>query len=911
VAVTELPSEPAWSTPARDAAETPRDCSAPRRASASGSLAALFTGAGLSAAPPAALPLGEEFNRRLFQVCADACARVAPGIVDRKSLDALAAGRWNLLARLDAVAPGVSAGAVRCMSVVMPNEAHLLAALHLAHGGYHVTVNLDDGIETAHQLLQGVRPLPDGAPRAHREALRAWQGLLPRGAPALRVIAGGRCRARLLRARPLLVRLHGSAGASPDGVVRPRRPDVDDAEVTDLGHRRAAAIQVLSGEPFVLVTGYSGADFASFEPLVAGLAPGRFAWVAPDVPPAVRRTLTALDPAQPVTGRAVDALRSILPVEPPTWPDEPWAEAGFERRWATWCAALAPEVAATALASVLADAGWLEESSAIRDRVASGRAMAPSCGTGSGSRARGASAFVSVVLPAIERRTVGALASRPRRLVLRLAARSSGALVRRVLDRTGDDPSGRRLAVLRRQQLELGAIGAVLGSSPPKDAERSLGLLFRAFDHLSDAPNAASVLATRSLVLFAHGQLQQASETLREASRRDPPLTGVLAIAASLLDHHRDTHEPSRQEPGSLPSSRPGRRRRPDHGGESPDQLRAYVHALPKVELHVHLEGSVAPGTLAALARKRRDHRVPWTAVDVQRWYAFDGYRDFLNAYVLVCDQLQAPEDFYQVTTQLGARLASQNVRYAEVTVSPVAHVRRGISAEQLFAALEAGRRHVETTRDVRLRWCMAAGTRRGPAAARELVEMVFAHRCDGVVSVGLAGLETGASRRQFADPFASARDAGLHCVIHAGERAGADSIREAIDVLGAERIGHGIHCLGDPELVKWLCRAQIPIEVCLTSNVGTGVVATLDEHPIGSLLASGLAVTVNSDDPAMFHSSLSQEYLAVARIAGLQAPALADLARTAVRSAFLDPHDAATLLADLDAVPNPAVNDR
>ena len=785
----------------------------------------------------------------------------------------------------------------------MPNEAHLLAALHLAHGGYHVTVNLDDGIETAHQLLQGVRPLPEMAPSLHREALRAWQELLPRGAPALTVLAGGRCRPRLLRARPLLVRLHGSAGVSPDGVVRPRRPDVDDAEVTDLGHRRAAAIEVLAGEPFVLVTGYSGADFASFGPLVAGLARGRFAWVAPDVPPAVREALIAVDPAQPVTGRAVDALRSILPVEPPAWPHEPWFDAGFERRWATWCAGLAPDVTATALASVLAEAGWQEESTALLARVAPGRAIAPS-GTGSGFRARSASAIVSVVLSAIERRTVGALASRPRRLVLRLAARSSGALLQRALERTADDPSGRRRAVLRRQHLELGAIGAVLGGRLPKDAERSLDLLSRAFDHLSDAPNVASVLATRSLVLLAQGELKQATETFREASRRDPPLKGVLATAASLLDHYRYSREPARQEPRPLPSSRLGRR--PDRGGELFDQLHAYVHAIPKVELHVHLEGSVAPGTLAALARKWRDHRVPWTAVDVERWYAFDGYSDFLNAYVLVCDQLRAPEDFYLVTTELGARLADQNVRYAEVTVSPVAHVRRGISAEQLFAALEAGRRHVEITHDVRLRWCMAAGTRRGPAAATELVEMVLAHRSDGVVSVGLAGLETGASRRRFADPFALARDAGLHCVIHAGERAGADSIREAIDVLGAERIGHGIRCLDDPEFVTSLCRAKIPIEVCPTSNVRIGVVPTLEQHPIASLLASGLAVTVNSDDPAMIHSSLSEEYLAVARIAGLPAPALADLARTAVRSAFLDPHDAASLLADLDAVPYP-----
>jgi aminodeoxyfutalosine deaminase len=272
-----------------------------------------------------------------------------------------------------------------------------------------------------------------------------------------------------------------------------------------------------------------------------------------------------------------------------------------------------------------------------------------------------------------------------------------------------------------------------------------------------------------------------------------------------------------------------------------------------------------------------------------------------------VCDQLRTPDAFIAVTTALAASLAGQRVPYAEVTVSPLAHVLRGIPADELFDALEIGRGHAQRAHGLDLRWCAAFGTRRGPKAAMEAVEMVLAHRRGGFVSVGIAGLESAESRRAFAPAFALARDAGLHCVAHAGEASGAASIWEAIDDLGAERIGHGIRCIDDSSLVARLRTERIPLEVCPTSNVVTGVVRSLTEHPLRQLLDAGLVVTLNSDDPAMCHTTLTGEYELAERAFGLARSELVGLARASIRSSFLQPEEQDTYRQMVDAVASSA----
>jgi aminodeoxyfutalosine deaminase len=231
-------------------------------------------------------------------------------------------------------------------------------------------------------------------------------------------------------------------------------------------------------------------------------------------------------------------------------------------------------------------------------------------------------------------------------------------------------------------------------------------------------------------------------------------------------------------------------------------------------------------------------------------------------------------------------------------------HVLRGVAPAALFEGIEQGRAEVEAEHGVRLRWCTDIDGRGGPELGVETVELVLRHRPAGLVSLGLGGQEV--PRGQFRRAFEIARDAGLHSVPHAGEAAGPESVWEAIDQLGAERIGHGVRCLEDPELVAELRRRRIPLEVCPTSNVRTGVVADLSEHPLPRLIEEGLLVTLNSDDPPMFGTTLRNEYIAVARTLGLGAAGLKDLARNAARAAFLPHAEAQALVAEIDAVPLP-----
>jgi aminodeoxyfutalosine deaminase len=952
---------------------------------------ALFTGAGLSHAEPAGLPLATILQRRLAEACYVRARSFAPDLVDTEALDAVAAGRRNLLARIEVAAPGYGRSAMACLRVALPNEAHLLAAVHLVLGGVHVTVNFDDGVETAYALLTRRSPLPSSAPLSYRRALQAWQRCIPEAAPALSVIAARHdFAAGAFGRRPLLVKLHGSVRGDPAGAVLPSCTVTDDVDTTELGDRRNAALDVLTSEPFVVVTGYSGGDLASFNAVVDHLRRGRFAWIAPVVPPHARAVLTAIDPTQPVPGRAADALRACLPIVLPAWPSERGDLPVFDDVLARWSRRLPAPAAAEAFAWALLDVDRPHAAVALLERLcvsapsagrhlrlaeacsrrngpddrrsATGVFLAvatryPATGGRSHALSRWAECIAGVDVPtsrsrvwsttsaglgSLAARAAGWLAKSPGDTVLAMGARvsvrlsrverrlplvvASGSpllrvwsqieadrtsrLARRVLARTRDEPAGGRRALLWRQAVELEAIVALLGGrSPPPGLDLRLRWLEHRYRHLGEQAALAQTAGTEALVQLVCGNSAAARGAFQRACRFRPAPSGVVALAGELIGVDVANHgacpateRTSVLAPGSAPVG--ARRRTQGLTGESSTAALAhFVRVLPKVELHVHLEGSIAPSTLAALARRHDDHRVPWTAAEASRWYGFADFGDFLNAYVLVCDQLRAPEEFELVTMQLGARLAADNVRHAEVTFAPVAHVRRGMPAAELFAVLEAARRQVQAVHGVGIRWCAAAGTRRGPRAAMEMVEMVLAHRTDGVVSVGLAGLESAVPSSDFAAAFALARDAGLRCVVHAGEVSGARSIWRALDELGADRIGHGIRCLEDVALVAYLRDSATALEVCPTSNVRTGVVASLDRHPLPKLLAEGLTVSLNTDDPAMFRTSMNREYTTVARTFGLGTERLADIARSAVSAAFLREQQKAALLAEIDCL--------
>ncbi|MBW6435925.1 adenosine deaminase [Actinoplanes hulinensis] len=330
--------------------------------------------------------------------------------------------------------------------------------------------------------------------------------------------------------------------------------------------------------------------------------------------------------------------------------------------------------------------------------------------------------------------------------------------------------------------------------------------------------------------------------------------------------------------------------------------LTDFIADLPKVELHVHHVGSASPQTVARLAERHAGRTsVPADPALLAEYFTFTDFPHFIEVYLSVVDLIRDAEDVAMLTYDIGASLAAQSVRYAEVTLSPYSSIERGIPAEAYCEAVEDARRRAARDHGIELRWCFDIPGPPWERAADATLEIALKHRPEGLISFGLGGPEAGVSRARFAGHFAAARAAGLHSVPHAGESTGPQSIWEAVRELGAERIGHGIAAAQDPELMAYLAEHAIALEVCPTSNVCTRSVPSLAEHPLPALVAAGVPVTINSDDPPMFSTTLDREYQVAAGLLGLDEHGVAELSRQAVRHSFLDAPGKAALLAEID----------
>jgi aminodeoxyfutalosine deaminase len=323
--------------------------------------------------------------------------------------------------------------------------------------------------------------------------------------------------------------------------------------------------------------------------------------------------------------------------------------------------------------------------------------------------------------------------------------------------------------------------------------------------------------------------------------------------------------------------------------------MRSFIHALPKVELHVHLVGSAGLDTVLELARRHPEAGVPADRAELERFYAFRDFDHFLKVFWAVQSMVKGRADIHTLVVGLARELARQNVRYAEVTVTPHNHLTDGMSGDELLAGLESGRAEASAL-GVELAWCFDIPGEKGLVAGRETLAFALSERPDGLVSFGLGGPEQGVGRAQFAPFFDAARDAGLHSVPHAGETTGPETVWSAVRDLRAERIGHGTSCHQDPALLDHLALKGIPLEVCPTSNVRTRQVASIETHPVRQMLDAGVVVTLNTDDPPFFGATLEGEYLAVATALGLERAEVAKLAENAVLASFL-PNDRKTPL--------------
>ncbi|MEW1720825.1 adenosine deaminase [Streptomyces sp. NPDC093109] len=326
-----------------------------------------------------------------------------------------------------------------------------------------------------------------------------------------------------------------------------------------------------------------------------------------------------------------------------------------------------------------------------------------------------------------------------------------------------------------------------------------------------------------------------------------------------------------------------------------------FIAGLPKAELHVHHVGSASPRIVAELAARHPDSQVPSDPEALADYFTFTDFAHFITVYLSVVDLIRTPEDVRLLTFEVARDMARQNIRYAELTVTPYSSTSRGIPEQGFMEAIEDARKAAEAELGVVLRWCFDIPGEAGLPAAEETARLAVDLRPEGLVSFGLGGPEIGVPRPQFKPYFDRAIAAGLHSVPHAGETTGPETIWDALRDLGAERIGHGTSAVRDPELLAHLARHRIPLEVCPTSNIATRAVADIEEHPIKAMVAAGVMVTVNSDDPPMFGTDLNREYAVAARLLGLDERGIADLAKNAVEASFLDAAGKKTLAAEID----------
>lgn len=327
---------------------------------------------------------------------------------------------------------------------------------------------------------------------------------------------------------------------------------------------------------------------------------------------------------------------------------------------------------------------------------------------------------------------------------------------------------------------------------------------------------------------------------------------------------------------------------------------RAFIQSLPKAELHLHLEGSVEAATLAELSRR---HNTPLptennrydvtgsgdelTEDDVRRLYSYKNFTGFMLAFKAVTERLRTAEDYELVTYRLMQRLRQQNVLHAEVYVSVGVIHWRGQEFEPIFEGMERGRERGQRDFGVSLLWIFDAVRHFGPEAAADVFDLAARLRERNVVGIGIGGDERRGPAEWFRELYKKAAGRGLRLTAHAGETTGPESVWGALN-MGVERIGHGLSIARDPELMEVLAHKQVPVEVCMCSNLRTGVCPQLSEHPVRRFFDEGLMITLNTDDPAMFQSSLCREYEIAEQEFGFTQDQLRELARNSFEASFL-----------------------
>lgn len=331
-------------------------------------------------------------------------------------------------------------------------------------------------------------------------------------------------------------------------------------------------------------------------------------------------------------------------------------------------------------------------------------------------------------------------------------------------------------------------------------------------------------------------------------------------------------------------------------------ELDAFIKHIPKIELHLHLEGSISPRTLLRIAQRNKVNILAQTEAEIEQFFNYRDFHEFLSVFMVMSSALRYGQDFEDAAYALGEHLHEQNVCYAEVMISPALYYRRGMDLDEVVQGTAAGFTRAARDFGVRMQLAFDYGRQFGVDMAWPILEAAIRAKRYGLVAWSIGGDEVNYPPEIYAEVFEAARQAGLHTMAHAGEVSGPASVRGAVTALGVERIGHGIRSIDDPHVLQLLREHHVTVDVCPSSNVLTGAVSTLAQHPLRRLFDAGLRLTLNTDDPVFFRTSLIDEYRLAAQSFGFSRAELITLTHNAARAAFLPEDEKDALVQNIDA---------
>lgn len=330
--------------------------------------------------------------------------------------------------------------------------------------------------------------------------------------------------------------------------------------------------------------------------------------------------------------------------------------------------------------------------------------------------------------------------------------------------------------------------------------------------------------------------------------------------------------------------------------------LETFVARLPKVELHLHLEGAIPLDALFTLVQRHGGHPDAPDPATLAARFQFCSFDEFIDAWIWKNQFLRAAEDFQFVAREISLWLRRSHVVYAEAFFSPGDFQRHGLTVPEITEALDDGLRQGEAAGGARVRMIADLIRDYGPGPGLRFLEELHRCECPRLIGIGIGGTEVGNPPEAYAEIYRRARDLGYHLTAHAGETAGPESVRGALDALKVERIGHGLRAGEDPALLERLVAEAVPLEMCPVSNVCTASVPGLEHHPLARYLRAGACVTINTDDPGMFGTDMNREMVDTARALDLSREELVRLSRNAIDASWASPEEKTALHRGLDA---------